>query len=188
MSSIFYDPNDPPQEYRKKNPAACGAPPAGQTGEEESDGEGEGKGKQGGNPALTPNPSLFDPKSALYDSKARNCAVHGQISQPHQDSEAFGAWSLDKATLCARHAERNKSLNVESLDTPGKMMKVIVALSVQGNWDTENLVKALDRASRIRFEKDLYHLVSLMHDNCSLDWKTGEILRAEPHRNDHAPR
>ena len=188
MSSIFYDPNDPPQEHQKKNQAAGNAPPAAQASEDESDGDGEGKGKQSGNPALTPNPSLFDPKNALYDSKTRNCAVHGQIPPPNPDAVSFGAWSLDTATLCARHAERNKSLNVESLDTPGKMMKVIVALSVQGNWDTENLVKALDRASRLRFEKDLYHLVSLMHDNCSLDWKTGEILREEPHRSDHAPR
>ena len=136
----------------------------------------EGKtGKGEGAPNLKPAhlDLLFDPHSTLSEER---------FVQNKEQMMVFGDWQLNMVSLLLYHEKNKKRLMIEALDSPSKMMKVIVALSMQGNWDTENLVRAMDRAAQIRFTKGLYHLLTLTHDTYKLDWRDG-TLKAESARH-----
>lgn len=129
---------------------------------------GEGEKGSGGGPTLKPDQSLFDPSAALADgSDAR--------SEGSRPVEHRGEWEFYPDGIMLYHRARKKRLMLEQLNTPTKMMKVIVALGSQPGWDADNLIKALDRAAQERFKKSLYQVISLSHDSASLDWRSGAI-------------
>lgn len=157
--------------------------PAPQQPEGDEDGDGESGSGDFGRPQLKPNlEALFDPATVLAESQG----VDGSESAGAQSDgvERFGDWELRTATLMLYHRQMRKRLMLEQLDAPSKMMKVIVALATQpqtaGQWDIENLVKALDHATHKKFGKGLYQIASMSSDSSKLDWKNGTLAPLDP--------
>lgn len=146
--------------------------------------QGEGGGGDGfGSPRLKPNvEALFDPQAAvaegaLPDESGEGAAGSGGSGAPL----SVGEWEYHPDAIMLYHRRLKKRLMLEQLNSPTKMMKVIVALATQKGWETENLIRAMDLAAQKRFGKPLYQLVSFSQDTATFDWKSGQV-RPEANR------
>lgn len=147
--------------------------------DDEDDGEGESGSGDFGRPQLKPNlDTLFDPVSVISEAHAEATELG-----PDPGIGRFGSWELHETSLMLFHRQLKKRLMLAQLDSASKMMKVIVALSVQPAsvaWDIENLIKAMDHASQKRFGKGLYHIAGMVNDSARLDWHKGTLAAIEP--------
>lgn len=144
---------------------------------DEDDGDGESGSGDFGRPQLKPNlEALLDPASAAAAEEQADPAGAGL------GVERFGSWELHETSLMLFHRQLRKRLMLAQLDSASKMMKVVVALSLQPAsvaWDIENLVKAMDHASHKKFGKGLYHIAGLVNDSARLDWHKGTLTAIE---------
>lgn len=137
---------------------------------EDDDDEGSGGSGSFGSPKLKPNlEQLFDPQSVIHPHKAHALSTSQEVPQ------GFGCWQYHPQQLMLYNYKLHKKLMLEALDTPTKLLKVIVGLGVQQGWDTENLIKTLDLASNHNFNKPLYNLISQTKDTVVIQWKEGTL-------------
>lgn len=145
--------------------------------QQEEDEEG-GKSGGFGSPRLKPNlETLFDPAAALAEG-APSDESEGGSGGGGAGSESpvkVGEWEYHADSIMLYHRRLKKRLMLEQVNSPTKMMKVIVALATQSGWETENLIRAMDLAAQKRFGKPLYQLVSLSQDSATFDWKSGQV-------------
>lgn len=137
---------------------------------EQQDDDEEGSGGSGGfgSPKLKPNlEQLFDPQSVIH--------AHKDQGTSQEIPQGFGCWQYHHQQLMLYNYKLHKKLMLEALDTPTKLLKVIVGLGVQQGWDTENLIKTLDLAAMHNFNKPLYNLISQTKDTVVIQWKDGTI-------------
>lgn len=145
--------------------------------QEDSDGSSGSSGSGDfGRPQLKPNlDTLFDPTSALSEGGDEGQGGGGGSSAPLRPVESFGEWDLHTDSLMLYHRRLKKRLMLEQLNTPSKMMKVVVALAMQSGWDTEHLIRGMDSAAMKRFGKPLYQIISMAQDTATLDWRQGML-------------
>lgn len=162
--------------------------------QDDDDDDEDGKGSSGSeSPKLKPNIALlldsasaiaenFDKKSSeSSDGSASGESSSGKTANIPNENIIFGAWQYHHGQLMLYNQQLHKKLMLESLDTPTKLLKVIVGLGVQKGWDTENLIKTLDAAATKNFNKPLYHLISQTKDTATIQWKKGTLTEIEPH-------
>lgn len=145
--------------------------------------EEEKGGKSGGGAAfrLKPNlETLFDPAAALAEGSPSDDGSEGRGSGGHDIPITVGEWEYHADSIMLYHRRLKKRLMLEQLNSPTKMMKVIVALATQTGWETENLIRAMDVAAQKRFGKPLYQLVSFSQDSATFDWKSGQVRPENP--------
>lgn len=147
---------------------------------DEGEESGEGGGGEGfGSPRLKPNvEALFDPHAALAEGVPSDETGDGRSGKGSGEAGAplsVGEWEYHADAIMLYHRRLKKRLMLEQLNSPTKMMKVIVALATQKGWETENLIRAMDLAAQTRFGKPLYQLVSLSQDSATFDWKSGQV-------------
>lgn len=165
---------------------------------QDDDDDDEGKGSSGSeSPKLKPNlAQLLDSASTIaenFDKKSSESSdgsssgesSGGKNSNIPNENIIFGAWQYHHGQLMLYNQQLHKKLMLESLDTPTKLLKVIVGLGVQKGWDTENLIKTLDAAASKNFNKPLYHLISQTKDTATIQWKKGALIENEPHELFH---
>jgi hypothetical protein len=151
--------------------------------EDDDDGKSEGEGDFG-RPELKPNlEALFDPASVIAEGSPEGEERAGALPP---GVELFGQWELRESSLMLFHRQRKKRLMLERLNAPSEMMRVVVALATQagpqGQWDIENLLRALDAATQRKFSKGLYQIASMSNDTAKLDWRQGTLSIVEPLR------
>lgn len=141
--------------------------------EDGSEGDQESGSGSLGSPKLKPNlEQLMDPEAAA----AADAGGEGRLSSDGQHSEdTFGDWRYQKEQLMLFNNKLRKKLMLAEMDSPNKLLKVIIGLGTQQGWDTENFVKALDYAAQQRFNKPLYQVISPAKDSLMLDWKSGTL-------------
>ena len=141
--------------------------------------EDEGKSGSGdfGKPQLKPNlEALFAHPGEMSDSSVN--ITDQQNSSKTETS--FGSWAYHESSLTLFHKNLRKKLNLEQLNAPSKILKIVVALSTttedSGKWEIDNLVKALDSAVQKKFNKSLYQIANLSNDQAHLDWQKGTFV------------
>lgn len=145
------------------------------------DGESE-RGGDFGKPELKPNlEALFDPASVIREG--HGLGTEHDPKTAYGGVETYGSWEYHEKALMLFHKNLKKRLMLEQLNAPSKMMRVVAALATQtqhsGQWDIDNLLKAMDAASHRRFGKGLYQISCLSSDNASLDWRNGTLTPNE---------
>lgn len=142
--------------------------------DERKDDDEKGKaGEAGGGPALRPD------LESLLEGKGREDGEGGSKGggeSAKEPSESFGDWDFYADSLLLWNRRRKRKLLLEQLDSASKITKMSVALGIQGGWDTDSMMKALDSASQSKFKKSFYHLVSSLHEAARIDWAGGEIV------------
>lgn len=157
----------------------------------EDDEEGKSSGSGSAAFRLKPTEALFDPEAALSEGHPSEDASGGNSEQGSMGDQGgasivVGEWVYYSDNIMLYHRRLKKRLMLEQLNSPTKMMKVIVALATQTGWETENLIRAMDLAAQKRFGKPLYQLMSFTQDSATFDWKSGQV-RADNEKGRSAP-
>lgn len=172
------------------DPAAAslrGKPPKPSAKPDEDDEDGEGKSGSGGGSPPQLKPVLAEDGSGLSSgdegsggSGGKSGSAGGSGEPPPPDASCiFGPWEFHARSIMLYNRAHKRRMMLEQLDSPSKLMKVIVALGAQNGWDVDNLVKSMDHAARQRFGKTLYQVFSHVQDTATIDWKKGS-LKPEP--------
>jgi|SRR5476651_66321 len=167
-------------------PQLRGTPPKPSAKPADEDDE-EGKGKSGGGGAPKLKPALAEDGSGLVSSDdssgsgSSGKSGGGSGEPPLPDlSSIFGPWEFHSGSIMLYNRAHKRRMKLEELNSPSKVMKVIIALGSQKGWDADNLVKALDHAARQRFGKTLYQVFSHVQDTATIDWKKGSLKPEAP--------